>query len=117
MNPPTRTYPCQLDRVVDGDTVRLVVDHGFYISSTQIVRLVGVNAPERFAAGGPQATAFVAEWFKVFVVGEEWPYLLTSLHTVDKYGRRLGYVVRSDGADLATDIIKSGHGTVRDVAS
>jgi micrococcal nuclease len=40
------TYQCELDRVVDGDTMDLVVDLGFNISLKIRVRLGNFNAPE-----------------------------------------------------------------------
>jgi micrococcal nuclease len=46
--------------VVDGDTVRLDVDLGFYVRVRMLCRLVGLNAPEHNQPGGPQATAALA---------------------------------------------------------
>lgn len=45
---PKYVYKAKLKRVVDGDTVDLVVDAGFYISVHQRFRLKGVNTPEIF---------------------------------------------------------------------
>lgn len=42
--------------VVDGDTVRLDVDLGFYVQVRMLCRLAGLNAPEHNQPGGPQAT-------------------------------------------------------------
>lgn len=48
----TRFYPCELHRVIDGDTVELRCDLGFRISTVQRFRLNGYNAPE---IRGPEA--------------------------------------------------------------
>ena len=45
---PYYTYKAKLKRVIDGDTVDLVVDAGFYISVHQRFRLKGIDAPEIF---------------------------------------------------------------------
>lgn len=39
-------YPATVRRVVDGDTLDLVIDVGFRMSSVQRVRLLDYNAPE-----------------------------------------------------------------------
>lgn len=44
MNP--RSYPARLRRVIDGDTYLLDIDLGFYTTSSQRIRLRGVNTPE-----------------------------------------------------------------------
>ena len=41
-----REYPATLKRVVDGDTVDLIVDLGFNIVKFERFRLYGINAPE-----------------------------------------------------------------------
>jgi len=40
------TYKAKVKRVIDGDTLDLVVDLGFEILTTQRVRLFGVDTPE-----------------------------------------------------------------------
>ncbi len=43
---PNYTYPAELVRVVDGDTVRLKVSMGFYTYTEQNFRLLDINTPE-----------------------------------------------------------------------
>ncbi|MHC1610385.1 MAG: thermonuclease family protein [Candidatus Methanospirareceae archaeon] len=45
---PEYIYKAKLERVVDGDTVDLIVDVGFYISVHQRFRLKGIDTPEIF---------------------------------------------------------------------
>ena len=40
------TYPCEIVRVVDGDTVDVNIDLGFDVKIKQRVRLYGINTPE-----------------------------------------------------------------------
>lgn len=59
------TYRATLDRVIDGDTVDLDVDLGFFVTVRVRVRLLGVNAPEKFGPereAGQRAIRFVTEW-------------------------------------------------------
>lgn len=48
-----------VNRVLDGDTVILDVDLGFYIYVRMSCRLAGINARESHTAGGPEATAYL----------------------------------------------------------
>jgi len=49
---PSYRYRAELDRVVDGDTLDVVIDLGFYIKIKERIRLEGVNTPEIY--GVPQ---------------------------------------------------------------
>lgn len=62
-------YRAQLDRVIDGDTVVLVVDNGFHNREHHSFRLRGVDAPEIFTKDAEEKRkgylikAVVEEWF------------------------------------------------------
>ncbi|MCK4429246.1 MAG: hypothetical protein KAU95_02630, partial [Candidatus Aenigmarchaeota archaeon] len=45
---PDYKYKAKLVRVVDGDTIEVVMDLGFYIQLKEKLRLAGVNTPEIF---------------------------------------------------------------------
>jgi len=49
---PSYRYRAELDRVVDGDTLDVVIDLGFYIKIKERIRLEGVDTPEIY--GVPQ---------------------------------------------------------------
>lgn len=42
----TYKYKAEVERVIDGDTVRLKVDLGFRLTYTDNFRLIGIDAPE-----------------------------------------------------------------------
>lgn len=48
-------YRAVVVRVLDGDTVILDVDLGFYVTVRQSCRLMGINARELHEPGGPEA--------------------------------------------------------------
>ncbi len=54
-------YMCQIRRVIDGDTLEVLIDLGFRQFSVERVRLAGIDTPE---IRGPQRTAglAVARW-------------------------------------------------------
>lgn len=95
-----------VDRVVDADTVRLVVDLGFRVTLTETFRLAGINAPERFTETGKAASQFVADWFakqsSVVIESQKAPQQ-------GKFGRWLGTIRGSDGTVLNEQLVTAGH--------
>jgi micrococcal nuclease len=82
-------YKAELVRVVDGDTVDLIIDLGFDTSRKERFRLYGIDAPEMNTAAGMDAK----EWLKDALMPLEAIYVQTiQLPTKakrDKYGRCL----------------------------
>jgi micrococcal nuclease len=82
-------YKSELIRVVDGDTVELMIDQGFSNFTKQTMRLYGIDAPEMNTAAGKEA--------KAWLIGVLGPYGAIYVQTIqletkakrDKYGRFL----------------------------
>ena len=62
-------YPAQVSRVVDGDTLELVIDLGLGVYTREMVRLRSIDTPEVHGPKQPgelergrAATAFTREW-------------------------------------------------------
>lgn len=87
-----REYPCEVMRVVDGDTVDVQVDMGLGIHKIERVRLLGVWAKERNENGGPEATRKLAELLQCSTT----LILRTNADKRDKYGRLLGEILCGD---------------------
>lgn len=103
MNP--RQYPVvSVAKVIDGDTVDLLVDLGFHVQALLRFRLRGVNCPERGAPGGSEATAFAGRWLI-----EGGPLTVWSWRSPGAYGRWEGRIVRADGTDLNRALVLAGH--------
>lgn len=97
-------YAARLVKVVDGDTLDLMIDVGFDVHIKQRVRLLGINCPEHGTIAGDDATAFVKAW-----IAEHGPDLIvrTVLDRREKYGRLLAQVVAATHI-LNTDLITAG---------
>lgn len=80
-----RTYQATLKRVLDGDTVELTVDTGFYSTHTVKFRLAGIDTPELKQAGGSDARQAITGLLASFGGN---PFTIHS-EGVDKYGRWL----------------------------
>lgn len=102
---PAYTYRATLVRLVDADSAIFAVDVGFRFRAEVPVRLLGLNAPERYTAAGKVATAWVSAWF------ERHPEIILSTEKdPEKYGRWLGTVVGADdGEVLNAELIGAGH--------
>jgi endonuclease YncB( thermonuclease family) len=96
-----RAYPCSIKRVIDGDTIEVVVDHGFELTSMQTIRVFGVNCPENNTAAGREVTEFVGRWLSLSLDG----FTLYSYSKRDKYGRRLADIQRNLDGKLLTNFL------------
>lgn len=96
------TVPGVVIRVVDGDTVRLLLDLGWGIGIEKNARVIGINAPELRTPQGPAAKAFAES---LLPPGREIRFIS---HQLDKYGRPLGEI-KIDGQDFATAMLNAGH--------
>ncbi len=101
-------WSATLDRVVDGDTVVVTIDLGFEVKlGNQFVRLLGVDTPERYKEGGPEATSYTTAWFETCREG----WVFVSDGDRGKYGRILGdFACGANKADsLVQSLITAGH--------
>ena len=95
------TYYAILDRVIDGDTLSIDFDLGFFLNLKEIVRLAGINAPEINTKKGKDAKEFVESELKN-------AHLIVETRKKEKYGRYLAYVYYSKKYKDFVDIIRHG---------
>lgn len=98
----TWTVPATVLRVVDGDTVRLLLQLGWHLTFEANVRVIGVNAPELGTEEGKQAKAYAQT---LLPAGSEVTFVSKQL---DKYGRPLG-TINCRGADFGALMRLAGH--------
>lgn len=86
-------YNATVVRVIDGDTVIMDVDLGFYMTARMSCRLEGINAIELHSPGGPEARDHLAALFTT-------PHVVVSSVKADKYAGRFDGIilVTSNGA-------------------
>lgn len=92
----------RVDRVIDGDTLDIIVDLGFCISTKIRVRLAEINAPEKPTPEGMSA------WSELVALcaGAEVSF---ECHGKDPYGRWIAKVKRkTDGLDLGDEMLRLG---------
>lgn len=104
----------QVTRVIDGDTVELMID-----GKATTVRLIGVATPETIHPGkalehyGTEGSIFLTNLLKGEEVYIEWE----AKDAIGRYARPLVYLYRSpDGLFANLEIIRQGYGRVYDEA-
>ena len=82
-------YKAELIRVVDGDTVELMIDQGFSNFTKQTMRLYGIDAPEMRTKEGKEAKAWLWEALQPLETIYVQTIQLSTKAKRDKYGRFL----------------------------
>ena len=104
-------YSCKVERVVDGDTIDVVLDLGFDILYKSRVRLYGIDTPESRTrnldekARGKMASAFLKE---AIDNGTKVVIQTKLKDSRGKFGRVLGNVV-VDGININQSMIDNYH--------
>jgi micrococcal nuclease len=92
-------YKAELIRVVDGDTVDLIIDLGFDTSRKERFRLYGIDAPEMRTETGKAAKAWLCEALQPIEAIYVQTIQLETKAKRDKYGRFLA-VLYDDLGDI-----------------
>jgi micrococcal nuclease len=95
-------------RVVDGDTIRVVVE-----GREEPVRYIGIDTPESVKPGTPvECFAKRASAFNARLVEGERVRLVSDVEARDRYGRVLAYVYRArDGLFVNAELVRRGFAT------
>jgi micrococcal nuclease len=96
-------YAATVVRIVDGDTLYLDIDLGFFIRMTIDVRLKGINTPELRGPtrkAGLTAKAYVVEALPVVSL------VVVRTFKAEKYGRYLADVYYRPGATTRQEIME-----------
>tara|TARA_R110000764_G_scaffold32050_1_gene72913 strand:- start:39 stop:461 length:423 start_codon:yes stop_codon:yes gene_type:complete len=87
-------YNCKVKRVVDGDTVDVVIDLGFDIHYSSRVRLYGIDTPEsRTRDKDEKARGFISKDFLKSWLDKGGVVIRTRKDKKGKFGRVLGEMV------------------------
>ena len=122
MKPPSRKScynfrVTKIKKVVDGDTIDVVIDLGFDLMKTERVRIAGVDTPEKRTrdleekALGLDATNWLKEKLTETIKGDEELTIRTELvGGTGKYGRLLGWLyINEYPVSLNEQMIEEGY--------
>ena len=109
-------YRAKVRRVVDADTIDVILDLGFDLHMEARIRFAGINAPESRTRDlvekqkGLESKRFVEDW-----LGNcDAVIVQTQLDKKGKFGRILGNILNGEGACLNDEMISLGHATPYD---
>jgi micrococcal nuclease len=107
------TYKTIVEKIVDGDTVKMNIDLGFRTWIKANCRLYGINTPELNSKDEDErnrAKKAVEYLSEILTVGKT--YNIIS-HELDKYGRPLVTILKNGVEDSINNImVKSGHAVI-----
>ena len=122
MTPPSRKScynfrVTEIKKVLDGDTIDVIIDLGFDLAKTERVRIAGVDTPEKRTrnleekALGIDATEWLKDKLKDAIDGDDDLVIRTELiGGVGKYGRLLGWLYIGDAdVSLNEQMIDEGY--------
>ena len=99
------TYSAKVKRVIDGDTVDLLVDLGLRVTVDARVRLLGLNAPEKNTSAGVAAKQFLEG-----LLGNAASLTVkTEKDRTEKYGRWLGTLYDENGVSINDRMVAEGY--------
>ena len=96
-------YQAYVERVIDGDTLKVQIDLGFGILTRQVIRLRGIDAPEMDTQAGKAAKEFVIREL------EKEPYVTIKSTRSDKYDRYLADIFYKGSLYLNQRLLDEGH--------
>ena len=108
----TYQYWASVSRIIDADTLELIVSLGFNITLKERFRLIGINCPETYGvkktseeyARGMEALDFV----RSKISQGDWVEVIIFFDRREKYGRWL-CEVWIESESLNVDLLHSGH--------
>ena len=107
----------EIKKVLDGDTIDVIIDLGFDLAKTERVRIAGVDTPEKRTrnleekALGIDATEWLKDKLEGAIDGDDDLVIRTELvGGVGKYGRLLGWLYIGDSdVSLNEQMITEGY--------
>lgn len=98
-------YKAKVMRVVDGDTLWVEVDLGFFLRQSMYLRLYGLNTPEIRGPERPQGLKTKEFVMNTLPVGST---VVIKTYKTEKYGRFLTDLYYLPGSEDADDILLRG---------
>jgi micrococcal nuclease len=102
-------YTGTVKRVIDGDTVELMIDLGFHTHTLQTVRIAGIDAPEMKTPEGKLAKKYLQS---LLPLGTLVKTVTEKPNSTEKYGRYLARIVRAYAYpqdEIGPIMIAAGH--------
>lgn len=102
MKPPSiyKFFILEVKKIMDGDTIRAVIDVGFRTTQTQRIRLAIIQAPERKQPGFWEATNAMTTWLRA-----NEGYLMVETYEEDDFGRWVGHIYNYKTKESVSEVL------------
>ena len=106
-------YKAKIERIVDGDTIDIVIDLGFKITTNQRLRLKGINTPETYNVKKGSEEYIKGMAAKEFVVkriaDNNYEAIIETDKDTGKYGRYIAEIWLADSdVSLNVELVEKG---------
>lgn len=106
-------YKAKVEKVVDGDTIDVVIDLGFKITTNQRIRLAGINTPETFTVKRDseeyQKGLASKQYLEHRLAANNYEIQLETEKVTEKYGRYIGTIWLADSeVTLNDEMVEKG---------
>lgn len=110
-------YKAKVDRIVDGDTMDVIIDLGFKVTTHQRIRLQGINTPETYSVKKDSEEYKKGMAAKNFVIqrieANNFEALVETEKDTGKYGRYIATVWLADNpVSLNDELVEKGFAKV-----
>ncbi len=110
-------YKARIDRIVDGDTIDIVIDLGFKITTNQRIRLKGINTPETYNVkrdSEEYKNGLIAKEFVIQrITDNSFEAVIDTDKDTGKYGRYIATVWLADsGISLNDELVEKGYAQI-----
>ncbi len=98
-------YRATVERIIDGDTLDVTVDLGFFLTSRMRVRLRGVDTPEVRGSERPEGLKVKAFVEEKLPIGKQ---VVINTYKLGKYGRYIADLFFHESSEDWQEILDSG---------
>lgn len=107
---PYGPYRAAVERVIDGDTVHVLLSLGMNEYAYRMLRIADVNAPELFSGTKEERVrGKAARDFLASLLPPGTKCRLTTRRDAATFGRYVADIELEDGRDVATVLVEAGH--------
>lgn len=106
-------YKAKVEKIVDGDTIDVVIDLGFKITTFQRIRMAKINTPETYNVKKDseeyQKGLASKNYVEQRIAANNNEILLETERVTEKYGRYIGTIYLADSTtSLNDELVENG---------
>lgn len=105
-------YRAVVDRIVDGDTIYMLISPGFNVYTYESIRIMGIDAPEIFRGTEEErARGKAAKEYLESIAPPGTQCVIRTDKDRTSFGRYSASILLQDGTDIASKMVEAGMAT------